>query len=72
MAGVMRASGDSEQVAEALIEQAKGVLAAHLQISTEEAFALLRQHARDSRRLLKDVAAETVNNSGSNIPDHRA
>jgi GAF domain-containing protein len=46
------------------IEQAKGVLARHLDISMGEAFTLLRQRARRTRRLLKDVAAETVDDGG--------
>lgn len=46
------------------IEQAKGVLAAHLDIGVNEAFALLRQRARSNRRLLKDVATEVVTTRG--------
>ena len=42
------------------IEQAKGVLAAALEIEMEEAFALLRRRARDERRRLVEVAEEVV------------
>ena len=42
------------------IEQAKGVLSASLDIDMEEAFALLRQRARDERRRLVEVAEESV------------
>lgn len=42
------------------IEQAKGVLSASLEVEMEEAFALLRQRARDERRPLTEVAAEVV------------
>ena len=60
----------SEQLERALesrvmIEQAKGVLASGLQVSEDEAFRLLRQRARASRRLLTDVADEVRNG----IPD---
>jgi GAF domain-containing protein len=46
------------------IEQAKGILAKHLDISLNDAFGLLRQRARSSRRLLKDVAAEAIESRG--------
>jgi len=60
----------SEQLERALesrvmIEQAKGVLASRLQVSEDEAFRLLRQRARASRRLLTDVADEVRNG----VPD---
>jgi len=42
------------------IEQAKGVLSASLEVDMEEAFALLRQRARDERRRLVEVAEEVV------------
>ena len=44
------------------IEQAKGILANHLDIDLNEAFGLLRHRARSSRRLLKDVATDAINN----------
>ena len=44
------------------IEQAKGIVAYHLDIGLDEAFVLLRHRARSSRRLLKDVAVEAINN----------
>lgn len=42
------------------IEQAKGVLAATLDIDTAEAFELLRHRARNSSRLLSELAEEVV------------
>ena len=42
------------------IEQAKGVLSASMDIEMEEAFALLRQRARNERRPLIGVAEEVV------------
>ena len=47
------------------IEQAKGILANHLDIDPNEAFGRLRQRARNSRRLLKDVATDAINNGVS-------
>jgi len=46
------------------IEQAKGVLAKHLDIGLTDAFDLLRKRARSSRRLLKDVATEAIESRG--------
>jgi GAF domain-containing protein len=43
-----------------VIEQAKGVLSTRLDISTQEAFGLLRARARHSRRRLVDVAEEAA------------
>ena len=53
------------------IEQAKGVLAHHLDIRLDEAFHLLRDRARRSRRLLKDVALEAIDNRGADYADLR-
>jgi transcriptional regulator with GAF, ATPase, and Fis domain len=44
-----------------VIEQAKGVLAARLDIEMGEAFERLRKHSRDDRRRLVEVAEEVVN-----------
>jgi GAF domain-containing protein len=44
-----------------VIEQAKGVLAAHYGISIDAAFALLRKHARRTRRNLHVVSYGVVN-----------
>ncbi len=41
-----------------VIEQGKGVLASRLQVSEDEAFELLRQRARSTRRRLTEVADE--------------
>jgi len=46
------------------IEQAKGILAQRLDIGIEEAFLQLRRRARSSRRLLRDVAREAIDNRG--------
>lgn len=54
------------------IEQAaKDVLAGRLGIGMQDAFDLLRRHARDSRSLLRDVAVETGNTSGRNLTEKR-
>jgi GAF domain-containing protein len=42
------------------IEQAKGVLAARLEIEMDTAFELMRKRARDERRRLVEVAEEVV------------
>jgi GAF domain-containing protein len=44
-----------------VIEQAKGVLAARLEIEMQEAFEALRKRSRDNRRRLVEVAEEVVN-----------
>ena len=43
-----------------VIEQAKGVVAHVRGVSTDEAFVLIRRHARDQRLKLADVAAQLV------------
>ena len=53
------------------IEQAKGILANHLDIGLNDAFGLLRQRARSSRRMLKDVAAEVVKTRGNGYTANR-
>ncbi|MCX5200189.1 ANTAR domain-containing protein [Streptomyces sp. NBC_00237] len=45
-----------------VIEQAKGVLAARLDVRVDEAFALLRNHARSNGRRLTEVAKEVIDN----------
>jgi GAF domain-containing protein len=42
------------------VEQAKGVLAEHLQVGVADAFKLLRDHARRSSQRLVDLAAAVV------------
>jgi GAF domain-containing protein len=44
-----------------VIEQAKGVLAERLGIAVDDAFDLLRRHARDKRRKLSELARDVVN-----------
>jgi hypothetical protein len=46
-----------------VIEQAKGVLAERLRISTDDAFAVLRTAARSRNRLLSDLAREVADGS---------
>jgi hypothetical protein len=46
-----------------VIEQAKGVLAERLQISTDEAFGVLRAAARSRNRLLSELAREVADGS---------
>ncbi|HYH32348.1 MAG TPA: GAF and ANTAR domain-containing protein [Pseudonocardia sp.] len=43
-----------------LIEQAKGVLAERLKLGTEQAFTLLRQHARSRNHRLTDLARAVI------------
>ncbi|WP_053205531.1 GAF and ANTAR domain-containing protein [Jiangella muralis] len=43
-----------------MIEQAKGVLAERLAVSMDDAFAIMRDHARSTNRKLRDVAAAVV------------
>lgn len=46
-----------------IIEQAKGAVARDLGISVDEAFGILRTHARSTRMRLHDVARAVVDNS---------
>lgn len=46
-----------------VIEQAKGLLAGRLGVTPTEAFSLLRNHARSTRRPLRDVAHDVVHNA---------
>ncbi len=62
---VARADVLTEQLQAALnsrivIEQAKGAVARTFDIGVDEAFAMLRSHARTSRRRLTDVAHQVV------------
>jgi transcriptional regulator with GAF, ATPase, and Fis domain len=50
-----------------VIEQAKGVLAAGLDIEMEDAFERLRKRSRDNRRRLVAVAEEVVNASSDEV-----
>ena len=66
---VARAEMLTEQLQVALnsrivIEQAKGAVARTFDISVDEAFVLLRGHARSSRRRLTDVAQDVVTSPG--------
>jgi transcriptional regulator with GAF, ATPase, and Fis domain len=47
-----------------VIEQAKGVLAERLQISTDDAFTVLRTAARSRNRLLSELAGDIANGAG--------
>ncbi len=66
---VARAEVLTEQLQVALnsrivVEQAKGAVARTFDITVDEAFELLRGHARSSRRRLTDVAHEVVTSPG--------
>ena len=50
-----------------VIEQAKGVLAERLQISTDKAFSLLRDGARTRNRLLSEFASDVVSGSAGAV-----
>jgi GAF domain-containing protein len=52
-----------------LIEQAKGMLAARLGVAPDEAFGILRGHARSNNRKLHDVAHEVVHGDLSGLVD---
>ncbi|MFD6291296.1 ANTAR domain-containing protein [Streptomyces sp. NPDC060205] len=47
-----------------LVEQAKGALAQQRRITVDEAFALLRDHARSRRRRISAVAREVLDGTG--------
>ncbi|MEC4018652.1 GAF and ANTAR domain-containing protein [Streptomyces sp. H27-D2] len=55
-----------------IIEQAKGILAARREISVDEAFVLLRRHARSHRQLLTDIAREVAEDSADPALFHPA
>lgn len=56
-------------VGPASIERAKAVLVESHGLTPDEAFALLRQHARDERRSLDEVCAQIVKWSAGMPPD---
>lgn len=43
-----------------VIEQAKGIISAHFGVDMDDAFQILRAHARDSRTRLAEVAGQVV------------
>jgi hypothetical protein len=51
---------ESALTSRVLIEQAKGVLAGRLDLDPEEAFTLLRRHARSRNRRLTDLATDVI------------
>ena len=53
-----------------VIEQAKGVLAERRQISVDEAFTLLRDHARHHNVRLSDVARDLAEGPAASGPWH--
>ncbi len=72
VAGQLQRALDSRVV----IEQAKGILAERLQVSTGDAFEVLRGAARSRNRLLSDLAREFVTGSADAMellqtPSHR-
>jgi GAF domain-containing protein len=52
----------------AVIEQAKGIIAAQHRCSTEEAFTLISRRSQSSHRKLRDVAAEIVTEATAQPP----
>lgn len=50
-----------------VIEQAKGIICEHRQVPIDEAFKLLRSHARDTRRSIHELAREVA--EGRVVPD---
>jgi ANTAR domain len=67
---LLTAQLDHALTSRVLVEQAKGVLAARLSVSMDEAFARMRRHARSHRRPLRDVAREVIENRAD--PELRA
>ena len=70
---VRRAETLAEQLQAALnsrvvIEQAKGKLAERTGLGMQEAFTLLRQHARNSNQRLTDVARFVIESPGGDFP----
>jgi transcriptional regulator with GAF, ATPase, and Fis domain len=70
---VRRAETLAEQLQAALnsrvvIEQAKGRLAGRLGLDMDQAFALLRGHARNTNRRLTDVARQVINSPTADFP----
>jgi AmiR/NasT family two-component response regulator len=51
-----------------VIEQAKGKLAERLGTGMEEAFRMLRDHARDTNQRLTDVARNFVDSTSADFP----
>jgi transcriptional regulator with GAF, ATPase, and Fis domain len=65
----------AEQLQEALssrivIEQAKGRLAERLRLDMDQAFALLREHARETNQRLTDVARQVIESPTADFPPH--
>lgn len=72
-----RALGDARTLAEqlrhaldsrVLLEQAKGVVAARLEVDVDQAFSVLRRHARDNNLKLRDVARQVVEEQSERQP----
>jgi len=51
---------ESALTSRVIVEQAKGALARHLNVTTDEAFEVLRSRSRNTRRRLSDLAEEVA------------
>lgn len=50
-----------------VIEQAKGILAGHLGLSTEEAFQVMSQHSQDTNRKVNAIAEDIIDKGAPRI-----
>jgi AmiR/NasT family two-component response regulator len=63
--GLMRRTAELQEALDSrvTIEQAKGILAERLEVTVDEAFALMRHGARSNHRKLHDLAREVVHSA---------
>jgi hypothetical protein len=55
-----------------MIEQAKGVLAERHQVTTDQAFLILRRYARNHNRPLTALAGDVIQGTADISPDSQA